>query len=50
MTHLSPQAQIINTCGTAYLITETTVATNPQYVTHGDTSVGFILSKWESAQ
>jgi hypothetical protein len=48
-THISAQATITISCGSSYDISSAT-ATTPQYVTHGDSSVGFTLPAYSSAQ
>ncbi len=41
-THISATATITISCGSSYDITSA-IATTPQYVSHGDSSAGFIL-------
>jgi hypothetical protein len=47
--HTSAQASIAITCGSSYDISSA-AATTPQFVTHGDSAVGFTLPAFTSAQ
>jgi len=50
LTHLSATASIVVSCGPVgtYTASEVAAPTNPQFVTHGDASVGFTMPTYET--